>query len=265
MEHVEIANQLQKIDAYIFDLDGTVYLGESLLPGAKDAITELRSSGKRIIFLSNNPTQTRGHYATKLTRLGIDTPASDVVNSSYVMVQWLLHTAPNARLFVVGEPPLVHELERAGFEITEKKGDIEIVIASFDRTFVYHKLQVAFDAIRSGARLVATNGDKYCPVPDGGQPDAASIIAAIEACTGVRCDPIVGKPSPIMLTTVMDLIRLPPEKCILVGDRIETDIAMGFAAGMATCLVLTGDATRDKLASSSLVPTRVIETLETLL
>ena len=121
-------------------------------------------------------------------------------------------------------------------------------MASFDRTFTYSKLQVAFDAIRAGARLVGTNPDRYCPVPGGGQPDAAAIIAAIEACTGVKCDPIVGKPSPIIVSMALAMLDLPPERCIVVGDRLETDIKMGIDAGMATCLVLTGDADREKLA-----------------
>ncbi len=251
--------------AYLFDLDGTIYLGETLLPGAKDTISALRAAGRRTIFLSNNPTKTREQYSAKLTRLGIPTPAEDIVNSSFVMVQWLLREASQARLFVVGEAPLQNELLEAGFRLNERAGEIDMVVASFDRTFSYHKLQLSFDAIRAGARLVATNGDRYCPVPGGGQPDAAAMIAAIEACTGVRCDPIVGKPSPIMVSTIMERLALPPDRCIMIGDRLETDITMGIRAGMATGLVLTGDATRAKLAVSGLAPTLVLERIDGLL
>src|SRR5215212_6843757 len=251
--------------AYLFDLDGTIYLGDALLPGAAETIAALRAAGRRTIFLSNNPTRTRQQYATKLSALGIPTTVEDVVTSSFVLVQWLLRTAPQATLFVVGEEPLKTDLRTAGFRFSERAGEIDIVVASFDRTFVYHKLQVAFDAIRRGARLVATNPDRYCPVPGGGEPDCAAIIAAIEACTGVRCDPIVGKPSPIMVATIMDMLQLPPERCIMVGDRLETDIKMGIDAGMATCLVLTGDATRESLAASGLAPTLVLERIDRLL
>ena len=252
-------------DAYLFDLDGTIYLGDKLLPGAAETLAGLRAAGCRTIFLSNNPTKTRQQYVAKLTKLGIPATLDDVVNSSFVMVQWLLREAPTARLFVVGEEPLKHDLREAGFTLTEQVGEIDIVVASFDRTFVYHKLQVAFDAIRAGARLVATNGDRYCPVPGGGEPDAAAIIGAIEGCTGVKCDPIVGKPSPIMVSTIMSILNLPPERCIMVGDRLETDIQMGLRAGMATCLVLTGDADRDRLAASGLNPTLVLECIDGLL
>lgn len=162
-------------NAYLFDLDGTIYLGEALLPGAAETITALRAAGRRTIFLSNNPTRSRHQYAAMLSRLGIPTTTEDIVNSSYVMVQWLLREAPHARLFVVGEQPLQNELRKAGFTLSERAGEIDIVVASFDRTFTYHKLQVAFDAIRAGARLVATNPDRYCPMPGGGG-------------TGLRCD-----------------------------------------------------------------------------
>ncbi|HEU5013573.1 MAG TPA: HAD-IIA family hydrolase [Roseiflexaceae bacterium] len=252
-------------NAYIFDQDGTIYLGDDVLPGAAETVAALRKAGRRTIFLSNNPTKTREQYAAKLTHMGIPTPVEDIVNSSFVMAQWLQSKAPDARLFVVGEEPLKQDLRAAGFELSETAGEIDIVVASFDRTFDYRKLQIAFDAIRAGARLVATNPDRFCPVPGGGQPDCAAMIAAIEACTGARCDPIVGKPSPIMVATIMDMLQLPPAQCIMVGDRLETDIRMGIDAGMETCLVLTGDATRATLAASGLEPTLVLERIDGLL
>lgn len=252
-------------DAYIFDQDGTIYLGDEALPGAVATITALREQGCRTIFLSNNPTKTRAQYADKLAHLGIPTPIDDIVNSSWVLVQWLLDAAPTARLFVVGEEPLKQDLREAGFSLSEQAGEIDIVVASFDRTFTYRKLQIAFDAIRAGARLVATNPDRYCPVPGGGEPDCAAIIAAIEACTGATCDPVVGKPSPIMVATITALLDLPAARCIVVGDRLETDIQMGLDAGMATCLVLTGDATRETLATSGLQPTLVLDRIDGLL
>jgi HAD superfamily hydrolase (TIGR01457 family) len=251
--------------AYIFDQDGTLYLGDQVLPGAVKTVAALRAAGCRTIFLSNNPTKTREQYAAKLTRLGIPTQVDDIVNSSYVLVQWLKANAPGACLFVVGEDAIKGELRSAGFGYSEIADEIDIVVASFDRTFDYRKLQTAYDAIKAGARFVATNPDRFCPTPTGGQPDCAAMIAAIEACTGVKCDPIVGKPSPIMVRTIMELLDLRPEDCIVVGDRLETDIRMGIDAGMATCLVLTGDATREALASSGLEPTLVVERIDGLI
>ncbi len=173
-----------------------------------------------MVFLSNNPTHTRQQYAERLTRLGLPTPPEEVINSSQVLVQWLLHESPGYHVFVVGEQPLKDELLAAGFQLAERAGEIDFVVASFDRTFEYRKLQIAFDAIRAGARLIATNADRYCPVPGGGEPDAAAVIAAIEACTATTIEVVVGKPSPIMARAVAELIQLPPERCLMTGDRL---------------------------------------------
>ncbi len=252
-------------DAYIFDLDGTCYLGDALLPTVQETITRLRDIGKRTVFLSNNPTQTREAYAERLTRLGLPTPASDVINSSLVMVDFLSKRMPGARLFVVGEASLERELAAAGFELAAEAAGVAAVIASFDRGFNYHKLQVAFDAIRAGARFFATNADRFCPVPGGGQPDAAAMIAAIEASTGVSVEAVVGKPSRYMAEAILRLLDLPPERCLMIGDRLETDVLMGLNAGMVGALVLTGATDEAALASSPIRPTYVLRTLADLI
>lgn len=246
---------------YIFDLDGTVYLGDALLPGAGEALEILRARGKRTVFLSNNPTHTRGEYAEKLTRLGVPTSATEIVNSSAVMVDFLEREMPRARLFVCGEEALRGELTAAGFSLTEDAHATDAVIASFDRTFAYRKLQIAFDAIRAGARFFATNADRFCPVPGGGEPDAAAIIGAIEACTGARVEAVVGKPSKFMSEAILNLLQLPPGACIIVGDRLETDVMMGIRAGMASALTLTGATTQEMADASEIRPTYVLKSL----
>jgi NagD protein len=250
--------------AYIFDLDGTVYLGDALLPTAGEAIERLRRLGKRTVFLSNNPTKTREAQAATLTRLGLPTPAEDVLNSALVMADFLRRRMPGARLFVIGEPPLEQVLRDAGFDLADDEF-VDAVIVSFDRTFVYRKLQIAFDAIRAGAPFFATNGDKYCPVPGGGQPDAAALIAAIEACTDVKVEAIVGKPSAQMAAAALALLDLPPSECLMTGDRLETDVLMGLDAGMAAALTLTGATSAAQAAASSIRPTYVVSRLAELL
>jgi len=250
---------------YIFDLDGTVYLGEALLPSAGETLRVLRARGLRTIFLSNNPTHAREEYAVKLTRLGVPTSVEDILTSSLVMVDFLQRLMPGARLFVVGEEPLCAELRRGGFELTEKANNVDAVIASFDRTFVYRKLQIAFDAIRAGARFFATNPDRYCPVPGGGEPDCAAIIAAIEACTDTRVEAVLGKPSHYIIDAALSLIDMPAADCLMTGDRLETDILMGQEAGMSTALPLTGATPESALAASSIQPTYVLRTLSDLL
>jgi NagD protein len=250
---------------YVLDLDGTVYLGDALLPGARRTIEALRALGSRVVFLSNKPLETRADYAAKLTRLGIPTSPDEVINSSWVMARWLARESPGAALFVIGEQPLLDELREAGFRLTEEPEEIEFVVASFDRTFEYRKLQIAFDAIRAGARLVATNADRYCPVPGGGLPDAAATIGAIEGCTGKQVEVVVGKPSSITVRAILDRLQLPASECIIIGDRLETDMHMGREAGMATAVVLTGVTTPDLLAASDVQPDYVLHRLDELL
>jgi NagD protein len=226
---------------FIFDLDGTVYRGDSLIPGADRVIRLLREKGKKVVFLSNKPLQTREDYASKLTRLGIPTQPDEVINSTFVMTHYLKKNVPQARLFILGEIPFIEELKRAGFEITEEPKEIEYVVVAFDRTFDYKKLNIAFQAIKKfGAHFVATNPDRTCPVEGGEVPDCAGMIAAIEAVAEKKVEVIVGKPSPIMIQTVLDVLGLRPEDCILIGDRLETDIKMGRDSGIATGIVLTG-------------------------
>jgi len=227
-------------NGFLFDLDGTIYRSDRLISGADDVIRLLRKKGKKVVFLSNKPIQTREDYASKLTRLGIPTQPEDVINSTFVMVNYLKKVAHRARLFVVGETPFIEELKRAGFQINDEPNEIEYVVVAFDRTFDYRKLNIAFQAIKRGAHFVATNPDRTCPVEGGEIPDCAGMIAAIEAVTEKKVEAIVGKPSPIMIQAALDVLRLKPADCILIGDRLETDIKMGKDSGIATGIVLTG-------------------------
>jgi HAD superfamily hydrolase (TIGR01450 family) len=241
-------------EGYIFDLDGTIYLGDNLLPGAKRLIEKLRELGKKVVFLSNNPTKDPKMYAEKLTKLGIPTLENQTVNTVVAMTQWLLQYYPEATVFPISEEPLKRSLQEAGIRMSERAEEIDIVIASYDRGFEYRKLQIAFDAIwyHKRARLVTTNPDRYCPLPGGrGEPDAAAIVAAIEACTRSKCEVNVGKPDPIMLETVMDMLGLELSECIMTGDRLYTEIRMALDAGMPSAVVLTGETSAEMLSAET--------------
>ena len=257
-------NALQ-YSGYIFDLDGTIYLSEKLIPGAREVIEKLRVSSKKIVFLSNKPLQTRKDYAVKLTRLGIPTAADEVINSSRVMAKWLAKQAPRAVIYVIGEPSLIEEMVQEGFRISEQAEEIQYVVASFDRTFDYRKLNIAHQAIKKGARFVATNPDRACPVEGGEIPDCAAMIGAVEGSTGIKAEAIVGKPSDIMIQVAVQTMGLSPKVCLLVGDRLETDILMGKKAGMATALVLTGATKRETLKTSDIQPDYVWESIAEIL
>ncbi|HIE58045.1 MAG TPA: HAD-IIA family hydrolase [Anaerolineales bacterium] len=256
---------MSKYRGYIFDLDGTIYLSEKAIPGAPQTIAALREQGCGVVFLSNKPLQPRSVYAQKLTRLGIPATTDDVINSSLVLIQYLLREMPNAKVFVIGETPLLNEFLAAGISLSETPEEIDLVVASFDRTFDYRKLNIGYQALRLGARFFATNADRTCPVDGGAIPDAAAVIGALEGCSGREVELIAGKPSPLMVEIVLDRLGLQADECLMVGDRLETDMLMGKNAGMATAVVLTGVTQREDLPHSSVKPDYILESVADLL
>ncbi len=260
-------NTLPSYQGYIFDLDGTVYRGGEAIPGAAEAIARLRNRGARVVFLSNKPLETREAYAKKLSRLGIPTRPEEVITSAYVLGERLAKAMPGARLYVIGEPPLLEILRGYGLVITDGLGEVDVVVASFDRTFDYKKLTRGFWALRRGARFVATNPDRSCPVDpaEGGEiPDAAAVIGALEGCTGRQVEWIAGKPSPLMLEAALAALGVPRDQCLMVGDRLETDIRMGKEGRVPTALVLTGVTRREDVAASPWQPDYVLPSVAVL-
>lgn len=245
-------------EGYIFDLDGTIYLGDNLLPGAKRAITTLRYQGRRVVFLSNKPISPAIEFAQKLTRLGLPTQKEDVLNSSQATAQFLKSKKPEARIFVMGENSLIQELQDVGVQFAKSPKETDLVLVSLDRGLSYEKLHFAYHAAKSGAEIWATNPDLVCPMPDDEIIDAGASIAALEALLGRSIDGVIGKPSTIMIQTVMNYLKLPCESCLMVGDRLETDIVMGKSAGMKTALVLTGVTQKEHLDHSDIQPDYIL-------
>jgi arabinose operon protein AraL len=264
------------IDGFIFDLDGTVYLGESALPNAVSAISTLRERGKQVLFVSNKPLQPRQVYAEKLTHLGIPAGPEDVITSAYVLGYYLAHNYPELNYYVIGEAPLKQELRGFGLTIQDElldqdplnvidPGGIDAVIAAFDRTLDYRKLNTAYQALLHGARFFATNADKTCPMPGGGIPDAGATIAALEHISHRKLELLAGKPSTLILETAAARIGVDPSRCLMTGDRLETDILMGKRAGMVTAVTLTGVTRREDVHPGEYAPDLVIEDLGDLL
>ena len=247
-----------RYDGYIFDLDGTIYLGDALIPGAQATIERLRASQRGVVFLSNKPLESCANYAAKLTRLGISACADDVINSTEALIHLLRERHPGARVLAIGEPKLLVELTEAGFEVTQQVDAVEVVVAAFDRTLDYTKLNLAHQALVRGAPFYATNGDKTCPVSGGEIPDCAGVIAFLEATTGRKVQEIAGKPSPHILGAALARLQVDAGRCLMVGDRLDTDMTMGIRAGMDTALVLSGVTSRAMLAESDIRPTYVL-------
>ncbi len=260
------------VDAFIFDLDGTVYLGDAVLPGAVDGIATLRQRGKRVLFISNKPLEPRESYARKLTRLGIPAGPDDVITSAFVLGFHLAHTEPDLNLYVIGETNLLNELRGHGLKIVNDFVDqdpkevirpdgVDAVVVAFDRTLDYRKLNTAYQALRRGARFFATNADKACPMPGGAIPDAGGTIAALEHMTGRQLELLAGKPSMLIIDVALRTLGLRAEQVMMVGDRLETDIFMGQQAGMRTAVTLTGASRREDVAKMSSPPDFIIENI----
>ena len=260
------------IDGFVFDLDGTVYLGESALPGAIKGIKELRHRGKRILFVSNKPLEPRRSYAAKLTRLGIPTDEAEVITSAFVLGHHLAQVEPELNYYVIGEENLLAELRGHGLKIVDELLEqdpkelidptgINAVIVAFDRTLDYRKLNTAYQALQRGARFFATNADKACPMPGGSIPDAGATITALEHITGRQVELVAGKPSSLITQVALDKLDVAAARCMMVGDRLETDIRMGQLAGMATAVTLTGVSSRADVARMSPPPDFVVENI----
>ena len=250
---------------YAFDLDGTLYVDDSLLPEAAETIRRIRSGGGRVAFVTNKPLETAADYAAKLTLLGVPADPDEVVTSIDALVLYMEGHHPRARVMPIAEPIVSAALAAAGFRVTADPGATDVVVVAFDRTFNYEKLTAAYRAVRLyGAAVIATNPDPYCPTSDGGIPDCAAMLAAVEACTGVKAEAIVGKPSQHMAQAVLKHLNVAAGSVAMVGDRLATDIAMARSFGLAGVLVLTGASKLEDIAASPFKPDYAIESLDEL-
>ena len=244
---------------YALDLDGTVYLGDELLPGAGEAIAALRARDARVVFVTNKPLETAADYAAKLTRLGVPAEPGDVVTAVDALVRYLGERHAGRAVLLIAEHVVADRLRGEGIPLAAGPQDADVVVVSFDRTFDYAKLHAAYRAVRERrAVIVATNPDPYCPTPDGGLPDCAAMLAALEACTGARAEAIVGKPSEHMAAAFLDRLGVDPARAAVVGDRLATDVAMGRHIGAAGILVLSGATRAEDVAGSDVRPDHVI-------
>lgn len=257
-----------RFEAFIFDLDGVVYRGETPLPHAIETLNTLCDSGRSLFYLTNNSTYTRQQYAQRLTRMGVPAHPEQFITSAWATALYLQKTLPNGKLFVVGEPGLEEELEAEGFHLVDdpEATPPDAVVVGIDRQFTYQRLAQAQHAILQGARFIATNIDPTYPAEDRLLPGAGAIVSAIATATGIK--PIViGKPNPEMVNPFIQKGVLDPTTTLLVGDRLDTDIALANNLHMPCALVLTGVSTREDVvcAPLHLLPNWVLQHLGELL
>jgi len=225
----------------VLDLDGTIYRGRDLLPGACEAVATLRERDVPLLFFSNNPTQTPRAYADRLTDLGIDADPTEIVSAASVTATYLAREHSEDRLFLVGSPGLREQLEAVDLTLTDDWESAEVLVASYDRNFDYDRLTEALWALEEGAKFVGTDPDMTVPHSSGRVvPGSGAVIHAIAGVAGRDPDVIVGKPSAEAADAVQATLGVSPDECVVVGDRLDTDIALGARYGMTSVLVLTG-------------------------
>jgi NagD protein len=231
---------LNKYEGFIFDLDGTIYLGDQIIPRAEWVINCLKKNGKRIIFVSNKTTGTIYDYYQFLTSNGFETKEHEIINSTEITAKFLNTYHPNKKFFAIGETKFIEEIEKSGLKYSEDSNEIDIVLVTLDRTLNYLKLEIAANALDKGARFFAANIDNTCPINGGEILDAGSTISALELRTNRKLEKYFGKPSKYMMKEVLKRLELKNNKCLIIGDRLETDIAMGNEFNIDTALVNTG-------------------------
>jgi len=238
--------QLSAIRNLLIDMDGVIYRGKTVLPGAAELFDFLRDHGMGYLLVTNNATRTPGQVADRLATMGLDVPESLILTSATATAAYLATIAPaGTKVNVVGEQGLVEAMEQHGFVLAGR--DAQYVVAGLDKTVTYEKLMTATLAIRSGATFIGTNPDKTFPSENDIIPGAGSILAAIEAATDVQ-PIVVGKPEPLVIEQSLQMLGARAEETAMLGDRLETDILGGYRAGIATILVLTGISTAAEAA-----------------
>ncbi len=253
--------------AWIFDMDGVLYRGNAPLPGAIDlfATLQLRSIPYRLA--TNNSTMTPAQYVEKLAKMDLDVPEEWIVTSGVATRDYLLSRFPSgSAIYVVGESALFEQLFQDDRLVQANGTDRQAaaVVAGLDRQFTYEKLSEAHEQILNGAAFIATNSDVTLPTERGLEPGCGSLIAAIQASTGVA-PAVVGKPETLMFDTICRQLDVLPSEVVSVGDRLDTDIVAGSRAGTLALLVLTGVSTREDIAGAEARPDLVFTDLNAVL
>jgi len=239
---IDRGKRLEEIDAVFLDLDGTIYLGGELIPGALDFLERCNEKGIKRFFLSNNSSRSVKQYLKKLHNFGIPAEEEDVLLSTHDLLSWL---AKNniTQTWLIGTEGMREMLEERG--ITTNSENPEYVVLGYDTEINYEKISIASIHMHAGVPLVASHPDMVCPSPDGGLPDVGAYLAMLKVTTGVDPEHITGKPNAGMILHKIEELGLLPERCAMVGDRLYTDIAMANRAGCIGVLVLSGEATME--------------------
>ncbi len=256
---------IKQIKLYLFDMDGTLYLGDRLFDFTNELLLTIRNSGADYRFITNNSSKSVVDYVKKLDRLGIHSTPDDFVTSSQATGYYLKNNHPDATLYVCGTQSLKDELARCGFAITEDLDRVDCIVMGFDTELTFKKLEdVCKLLFARDLPYIATNPDYVCPTEYGSVPDCGSVCDMIYNATKKR-PVIIGKPSPLIVELSMAATGIDRKHTAVVGDRIYTDIKCGLNAGAVSILVMNGETTEEILDASPEKPDLVLSSGEEIL
>lgn len=246
---------------YLLDLDGVVYRGSELLPGAHDFLLWLERTHKKYLFLTNNSFATGEQILAKLNGLGVVTEGAHLLTAGQAAVQNIARRLPGGSIYVVGEQPLREFVTSYGLNVVPvESAEAQAVLVGLDRTFDYTKMTNASNAVRAGALFIAINRDPVLPVPGGLVPGCGSMVASIECASGTSPE-VVGKPEPMLLREALAILGSTPEETVMVGDSLAIDILAGQRAGTHTLFVLSGSNSHNDIARLRVTPEHVYANL----
>ena len=262
IEMPPIHSLFQKKKVAFLDLDGTIYMGDALIPGAKEFLDHLKNKGISFYFLSNNSSRSKSDYVKKLSALGIYTGEEGIILSTDGVIAFLLEIDVRD-IYVVGTKSMKEMFIEAGFHV--ESSNPRFVILGFDTELTYEKLKTAALFIQNGVELIATHPDLVCPTPEGFIPDTGAMLALFEKATNKKPFKIFGKPNPEMITHILKKYNVSPENVVMIGDRIYTDMELARRVPCDSILVLSGETKKEDLASIEEHPTLVVDSIADLI
>ncbi|MBQ7566600.1 MAG: HAD-IIA family hydrolase [Oscillospiraceae bacterium] len=252
--------EFKDIRLFLFDMDGTLYLGEQLFDFTKDMLAAIRASGREYRFLTNNSSRDVGAYVEKMARLGVASVPEDFITSAHATIHYLRQHHPGARLYLCGTQALKHQFEDAGFSVPQDVENTDVIALGLDTELTFRKLEDICKLLAAHPDMpyIATHPDLVCPTEFGSVPDCGSVIEMLEHATGKR-PVVIGKPQPLIAELAMQSLGVTAAQTAVVGDRLYTDIACGINAGTTSVLVLTGETTPEMLEKSDTKPDLVLQ------
>ena len=250
---------LSNINLFLFDMDGTLYLGDILFDFTKELLDKIRNAGKKYLFMTNNSSKSVADYVKKLAKLGIEATEKDFITSSQATAYYLKLHHKDARLYVCGTNSLKEELRKEGFTVTEVLEEVDCIVMGFDTELTFKKLEdVSRLLLTRELPYIATNPDYVCPTEFGSVPDCGSVCDMIYNATGKR-PVVIGKPTALMPELAMQQWGYQKDETAVFGDRIYTDIKSGLNAGTVAVLVMSGETTQEILDASEEKPHLVLK------